>query len=530
MARTSPPTASTPSFADTEHRAGEHEKRLAVGTLAQQLTYIVSTITMLAVITTLGRTLSLSAFGTYGILVSVAAYLLVAQGTVEGAAVRAIANATEQEERDRAFSTAFLLYTALGLAVAAIIVGVGWVLVGVLRIPTNLHHQARLGLLALGAVTACGWPLKTFSDLLRGSQLFILGAFAEMAAWVVFGLAMGTLLVIGAPLWLLVGVGGSAPMLIGVVAGVVVVSRRLPFTLRRSAVSRASVREFGRVSSYLLMMSGADLVVYSLDRVILGLFRPASAVAQYEGPVRAHNVVRQIHGLLALTVLPAASRYLKEGDTGRVRDLLVRGTRYSLIAQLPFAIVFMVLAKPILVAWLGGRYAPGAAAMTILVGYWLVGANYNVASSILVAAGRLRALAIYSWSVALLNLGLSLALTPSLGLNGVVLGTTIAGFVLSPVMIWLIVSSFPISLGELARESWLPAYSLAAALAAVLIAVRLAFGVTGVGAVAAVSAGGLLAYWAAAYAFWLRPNERALVRQIAASGWQTIFRRGQAKG
>ena len=54
------------------------------------------------------------------------------------------------------------------------------------------------------------------------------------------------------------------------------------------------------------------------------------------------------------------------------------------------------------------------------------------------------------------NLGLSLALTPSLGLNGVVLGTTIAYVLAFPFFLRLTLRTLPIRLAELAREAWLP--------------------------------------------------------------------------
>ena len=55
----------------------------------------------------------------------------------------------------------------------------------------------------------------------------------------------------------------------------------------------------------------ADLFIYALDRVVLGLFRPAATVGLYEGPVRAHNVVRQVRNYVqqrsTLAIVPGSS-------------------------------------------------------------------------------------------------------------------------------------------------------------------------------------------------------------------------------
>jgi O-antigen/teichoic acid export membrane protein len=153
--------------------------------------------------------------------------------------------------------------------------------------------------------------------------------------------------------------------------------------------------------------------------------------------------------------------------------------------------------------------------MTILVGYWLVSANSGVAVSMLVAAGRVRPLTVYAATAALLNLALSLALTPRFGLNGVVLGTSIAAVVAFPVLVKMLLSTFPVSLGDLAREAWLPAYLTGAVTAAALLAIRLTVPLHTIASVVAASLLGILAYWAIYYVVWLRSNERILVKNLA---------------
>ncbi len=219
--------------------------------------------------------------------------------------------------------------------------------------------------------------------------------------------------------WLLIGVGGTIPPLIGLTAAVVVlVWKRLPYRYRRAAVTRDSMRSFLALSGSLFSMGIADLVIYALDRVILAAFRSTATVGLYEGPVRAHNLVRQLNGTLALTVLPAAARYVEQDDRARLRELLLRGTRYVSAAVVPVTITLMMLAKPILHVWLGPKFAVGAVAMTILVSYWLFASTTAVAGPMLVAVGRARALAVLAWVLAGTSLALSLALTPGLGPRG----------------------------------------------------------------------------------------------------------------
>jgi O-antigen/teichoic acid export membrane protein len=291
--------------------------------------------------------------------------------------------------------------------------------------------------------------------------------------------------------------------------------RKLPYRFRRSEVTWAAVRGFGRISSYLSLIGVSGLVIYSMDRAILAAFRSPAIVGLYEGPVRGHNLVQQVHGTLTIPVLPAATRYIAEDDTERTRELLLRGTRYILAAVVPVALVFMILAQPILTVWLGPKFAAGATAMTLLVAYWLINANTGVASSMLLAAGRVRTLTGYAAAVAGANLFLSLALTPAFGLNGVVLGTTISYLVAFPFFLATVLSTFPVSLAELAREAWLPAYVTGAVVGAILLGVRVVVHFDSLVQVAGVGLLAMLLYWGIYYFAWLRPNERALVKNVA---------------
>ena len=77
------------------------------------------------------------------------------------------------------------------------------------------------------------------------------------------------------------------------------------------------------------------------------------ASGSFEGPVRAHNLLYALGGALAVPVVPTASRYVAAGDERRLRELVVRGTRYTLALFVPVCVTLIVLAGPILEVWLG---------------------------------------------------------------------------------------------------------------------------------------------------------------------------------
>lgn len=232
--------------------------------------------------------------------------------------------------------------------------------------------------------------------------------------------------------------------------------------------------------------------------------------------MRAHNLVRQLQGTLVLTVMPAAAGYIAVGDHTRLRDLLVRGTRYVMLVTVPLTVTFMVLSGPILSVWLGGQFDKAALAMTILVSYWLIAAASAVGGAMLVAAGRARLVAIFITCVAIASLALSLALTPSLGLDGLVLGTSIPNALMAPIILWIYCRTFDVAPMRFVREALIPAYYGGLLLALVEIAGRRLFDVFAPLGLALLIASSLALYAFVVYTAWLHDSERRLIRTVLA--------------
>jgi O-antigen/teichoic acid export membrane protein len=109
---------------------------------------------------------------------------------------------------------------------------------------------------------------------------------------------------------------------------------------------------------------------------------------------------------------------------------------------------------------------------------------------------------------------LALALTPPLGLEGVALATAIPYVLLFPYLLRVVLRAIPVPLGELARQAFVPAWSLGLALAAILAGARLALDPATPAAVLGTAAAGLAGYWVAYYLLWLDRPERGLVRGL----------------
>ena len=490
-------------------------RRLATGSLAQQASQVAGLVAMVAVITVLARQLTLAELGVYGLLNSLAGYLLIVQNAAAGAAVKAMASARDEQEGSAAFSTSALMYVAAGALAAIALTAVGLIFAAVLDLTPELARQTRLGAAAAGLVALVGWPLTVYRDALRARSRFVLAAGAETVGIVASIGLVFALVLAGAPLWALIGTASAIPLLAGAACLVAARATALPWRLRPRLATRAAARDFLGLAGYISLAEASSAAVYAGTRIILGVVRSPQTVGLYEGPVRAHNLIRALNGAVTVTVLPTAVRYRAEGDERRLRELLVRGCRYALAGIVPIAVVGAVLAGPILGAWLGPRFEEGGTAMAIMLSHWLLNGVLGVTTAMLVAVGAARDLARWAMALGGSTIVLALILVPADGLDGAALAMAIPYVALFPYMLGVTLRAVPVPLAELVRRAFVPAWALGALLAAALVAVRLTIDPASAVAVAGTAFGALAAYWLVYYALALDAGERQLVRAIA---------------
>ena len=214
-------------------------RRLASGSLMQQISQVTGLLVMFAIVTVLARRLTLAELGVYGLLGSVAGYLLIVQNAAAGAAVRNIAAGAHGPASATAYSTALAAYVLAGLATGAVVALAGVALASGLDLTDAVERQARLGAVALGGVTArrlAGHDPPRRAARRRHVRPRCVRS--RSARWpsmrpLVLGLAFAD-----APLWLLIGASGTIPLLAGLGCLVAARAARLPYRFARRDVTR----------------------------------------------------------------------------------------------------------------------------------------------------------------------------------------------------------------------------------------------------------------------------------------------------
>lgn len=400
-----------------------------------------------------------------------------------------------QEQINSMVRGSLLLMISIGLVVA-----VGLVLLGVLagRSLFNGHAVRGQVVATLFVAAATGllyWPSRVGTAMLEGLERY------DQRAAVAIAISLVTL----AGIWALTFATHSVPVLVGYLGAMLVLEgaacavvawRRVGI---RAGIGSWRGRDLRPVITFgggLFIIGIADTAIYSLDRLIVAAFVSASAIVAYEVALRPHNAVRMINGLTGAALVATVSRLAASGQRDRLRRLVIVGSFLGLIITLPWVILVLVLAKPLIVAWVGHSYGRYAVYAQIFVLYWLTGANTGVLGTLISGMSNIRFFVVITAIGGVVSLVLSVGMTAAFGTVGVIWGTVIPSMLGFPLWMHFALRRADLSWRRYGLEVALPAYGLLVPwTAAVWGLSRLLHpsGIIGVGAYGVVA----LAVWAA---------------------------------
>jgi O-antigen/teichoic acid export membrane protein len=286
---------------------------------------------------------------------------------------------------------------ARGYAVDAYLLLVG---AAAIRIAMSFVNRALIGEARLGALRAV--------DLLRVSATF------------------GGVLLVGAEGWSALPAVGAAYLAgeaLRAVAGCALLRRSLPDLV--GMPTKQGFTDLWHASHPLLAANAVSVLSYRVDPLIAAVALGPTATAVYGVAHRVFEMVRGGADLLAIGVLPAASRLVQQGmgQGKRIRVLYTRTFRYLALCVWPVAATIAVFHVEIVRAWLredlGGLGGPLVLAMVLVV----LAVPGIVASPILIGADRVRTVVPIQVVAAPINLAIGIALVRPLGVSALFLGT-----------------------------------------------------------------------------------------------------------
>jgi O-antigen/teichoic acid export membrane protein len=330
-------------------------------------------------------------FGILTLAWTIVAYSGVAQLGLGTAVVHAAAGRVPSAALARTLWSALLLAAASGLVAGSLLLLLARPLADLLRVPAELHGETVLTFRILAAAV----PFAVISQPAMG-MLAARGRFGRLNLVVGVGSSLSYLV----PALVVVLGGGLA-----VVALALAIIRAAAWLAHMSACFEAypELRSFpsadpARMRALVgyggwVMVSGiVSPLMTQMDRFFVAALISAAAVAHYAAPQEVILRLGVVSGAVFGVLLPAFSARRATG--GAVDDLLARGARATALLVLPFTLVLAAFAGEGLSLWLGTAWPESSRwALTILAFGLLINGFAKVAGSLLLGAGRARAVA-----------------------------------------------------------------------------------------------------------------------------------------
>lgn len=161
------------------------------------------------------------------------------------------------------------------------------------------------------------------------------------------------------------------------------------------------------------------------DEIVIASFMPISSVTPYAIARRLSELARVVAIQFVKVLMPLASQLDARGDRVGLQSLYITATRVVLMIFLPFAAVLMVLARPILVVWVGPEYGDAAVLVVILTLAGLMDISQWPGEQVLQGMARHHLLALMALANGVANISLSVLLVQRFGVVGVAFGTLV---------------------------------------------------------------------------------------------------------
>ena len=297
---------------------------------------------------------------------------------------------------------------------------------------------------------------------------------------------------------------------VGTVVGLALLGRLVPSgRFRPSGTEARALMAYGRTVAVLRPLG---VIQRTMDRLIVGAVLGPASVSLVEIATQIMNGADAVLSASSYAVVPGASWLRARGDRDSLRELLLSGTKYSLLVTYPVIALASVLAGPLVVLWVGPRYhhdVPGLAVVALMS--VAMSAPLQVGSNLLLGVGKASAILRAVVAAVAVNLVASLVLVNTVGVVGAFVGTLIGNLFLIPVLGSAMLREVGAGAGEFIRRSLMPVLLPVI----VLLLVAGVFVVAPFGDLVTVVLGtgvGGIAYLATAHRFSMRPRELGELR------------------
>lgn len=347
-----------------------------------------------------------SVFG-YGILLDFG-FGFAAQKRVAECAVH-----EDWEELSRVLSTIFFTYVCIGAGIIAVgVLGADW-LIEMFEITARNREAFKEVLIIFFCGLGLAFPLGLFPEILRGLHRISLANYVLLGGMILNFLLAATALYGGWGLKTLIVIALATTFLPDLACGFLA-QRFLPnVRIRLRYFSRAMISKTMSFSLFAYVITVSNLILTKTDNLVIGTMIGVAAVKIYYAGAKVCEMFYAFTQQLPETLSPAAAHHHAKGDRGMLQELLINGTRFSVMISTPLYCITALFMDGVLRILTGEKALTSevfwVAQILLLWAYNMV-VTQSVSKRIFVMCGHERRLMWLSVCEAVVNLGASVLL------------------------------------------------------------------------------------------------------------------------
>lgn len=491
---------------------GGLHRRLTLNSISNVSRYGISLVVAFFITPYMVHTLGDAQFGFWVVLLSFAGYAGILEMGVQPAVVRLVGQAKGQgdlRKLSELISAAFVFFLGVGVFCAVVFAFLLPSLAPhLVKQVQFLGHAGPLFLL-IAADVAVMFLTYLVSGILYGWQMYHAKNLIDIAAWI---LNAGLVL-------LLLARGGLTALaaiklgtdLVALVATAVVCRRAIPgLGIQVRGLGWSSFRELLSFGGKVFISATTTRLNTNAQPIIVSSMISAAATAVFSIPVRLVDYVRQIVWALATGFMPMFSELSGREESGLIRSIYLKYSRYILLGTLPILALVFVYGRDFIRLWISPEYAEqGGTALLLLAGAALVEGLQPLVWRLFLGVGKLDFLVAVSAASSLAAILLAILLVKPMGITGVALSVFLTTAVAQVLFAEHVARYLEIPMGGMLREIHLQSVLTGSALFLLVTLLARFLGKDSYLAIGLGSTLGLLVYVPLAWAVALTAGERA---------------------
>ena len=188
-------------------------------------------------------------------------------------------------------------------------------------------------------------------------------------------------------------------------------------------------------------------IYVNLDSVMLGFLKNEESVGYYAAATRLTKAILGIVSSLGAVLLPRFSNMITNGQKEEFQSLANKAASFTIALSLPMSVGLIFMAAPIIHIFCGNGFEPSILTLKLVAPIVLfIGLSGIIGMQILYPQGREKYVIISTMVGACINLLINYLLIPQYGQYGAALGTVIAEFMVTVIMILLGRKYLPINI------------------------------------------------------------------------------------